>query len=149
MSTAQHRARTPSETLVFVYGTLRRDERGPIQQALTNGWEFLGHGTVAADLYDLGAYPGAVPRSAGDPRVRGEIYRVPNDAEGLARLDRHEGCSPDHARPHEFARALVEVTLDSGGTAEAWIYWYGWEPDGRRIASGDYSGREGAVGNGR
>jgi gamma-glutamylcyclotransferase (GGCT)/AIG2-like uncharacterized protein YtfP len=140
------RARAPSEPLVFVYGTLRKDARGPIQQALTNGWEFLGYGTVAADLYDLGAYPGAVPSPDGDGRVRGEIYRVPKVEEALARLDHHEGCGPGHAPPHEFSRALVDVTLESGATKEAWIYWYRWEPSGLRIASGEYSVQAGAGG---
>ena len=146
MSTGKTRARERSETLVFVYGTLREDARGPVQQALTVGWELLGYGTVAADLYDLGAYPGAVPCAPGGPRVRGELYRVPNAEKALARLDHHEGCGPDHALPHEFTRALVDVTLDSGGTAEASIYWYRWDPDGRRIASGDFSERVGRSG---
>ena len=141
MSTVKPRARELSEALVFVYGTLRKDARGPVQQALTTGWELLGYGTVAADLYDLGVYPGAVPGAPGGPRVRGELYRVPNAEESLARLDHHEGCGADHALPHEFTRALVDVTLDSGGTEKAWIYWYRGDPDGRPIASGDYSER--------
>ena len=143
MSPSKTWARAPSETLVFVYGTLRKDARGPIQQALTNGWELLGYGTVAADLFDLGAYPGAVPSAAGETRVRGEVYRVPNAEEALARLDHHEGCGPSHVPPHEFARSLVDVTLESGGTQEAWIYWYRWKPGERRIASGDYVERAG------
>jgi gamma-glutamylcyclotransferase (GGCT)/AIG2-like uncharacterized protein YtfP len=116
--------------LVFVYGTLRKDVRGPLQAALTRGWESLGCGAVAADLYDLGAYPGAVPRAAAGPRVRGELYRIPNVTATLARLDDHEG--------EEFTRALVDVSLESGKTERAWIYWYRSEPRGRRLASGDY-----------
>jgi len=116
--------------LVFVYGTLRKKARGPVQAALTRGWSFVGYGTVAADLYDFGAYPGAVPSVTAGARVRGELYRVPNEPETLARLDHHEG--------EEFARASVDVTLDSGEPERAWIYWYRGEPGGRRIRSGDY-----------
>jgi gamma-glutamylcyclotransferase (GGCT)/AIG2-like uncharacterized protein YtfP len=126
------------ETFVFVYGTLREAVRGPVQKAVTEGWELVGHGTVAAELYDLGAYPGAVPSAAGGPRVWGELYGVPDAEEALPRLDHHEGCGPGHAPPHEFARALVDVTLESGETVEAWVYWYRWEPAGRLIGSGDY-----------
>ena len=133
-----HRPETAAGALVFVYGTLRKDARGEAQRALTEGWELVGHGTVPADLYDLGPYPGAVRRPEGGARVRGELYRVPHAEDALARLDHHEGCGSGHAPPHEFARALVGVTLDSGRTTDAWIYWYRWEPRGRRIASGDY-----------
>jgi gamma-glutamylcyclotransferase (GGCT)/AIG2-like uncharacterized protein YtfP len=117
-----------------VYGTLREAVRGPVQAALTQGWSFLGYGTVAADLYDLGAYPGAVPSVAAGARVRGELYRVRSGPEALARLDRHEG--------EEFERASVDVTLDSGETESAWIYWYRGERGGRRMDSGDYLGLE-------
>jgi gamma-glutamylcyclotransferase (GGCT)/AIG2-like uncharacterized protein YtfP len=116
--------------LLFVYGTLRAEARGPVQAALTQGWSFVGYGTVAADLYDLGAYPGARPSDASAARVRGELYRVPSDPGTLPRLDQHEG--------EEFGRATVDVMLDSGETRSAWIYWYLDEPSGRRIRSGDY-----------
>jgi gamma-glutamylcyclotransferase (GGCT)/AIG2-like uncharacterized protein YtfP len=127
-----------AEPLVFVYGTLRKDARGPVQAALTRGWSFLGYGTVAADLYDLGAYPGAVPSVVAGARVRGELYRVPNEPGTLTRLDHHEG--------EEFERAPVDVTLDSGETESAWIYWYRREPGGRRMGSGDYLELEATAG---
>jgi gamma-glutamylcyclotransferase (GGCT)/AIG2-like uncharacterized protein YtfP len=122
------------ESLVFVYGTLREQARGPVQSALTRGWSLLGYGIVAADLYDFGAYPGAVPSEVAGARVRGEVYRAPSSPETLARLDRHEG--------EDFVRAAVDVRLDSGETARAWIYWYRGEPTGRRVRSGDYLERE-------
>jgi gamma-glutamylcyclotransferase (GGCT)/AIG2-like uncharacterized protein YtfP len=130
MSAPEAGGPSSAEPLVFVYGTLRERARGPVQAALTQEWSFVGYGTVAADLYDLGAYPGAVPRVAAGARVRGELYRVPNDPEALTRLDHHEG--------EEFARASVDVTRDSGESESAWIYWYRREPSGRRIRSGDY-----------
>lgn len=95
-------------------------------------WTFVGFGTVAAELYDLGPYPGAVP--SGDPRARveGEVYRLAA-IDALARLDEHEG--------EEFARRRVDVTLASGDVESAWIYWYRLEPRGGRITSGDYLDR--------
>jgi gamma-glutamylcyclotransferase (GGCT)/AIG2-like uncharacterized protein YtfP len=128
-----------AEPLVFVYGTLRKEARGPVQAALMRGWSFIGYGSVVADLHDFGAYPGATPSDAAGARVRGELYRAPSSPETLARLDHHEG--------EEFERAAVDVTLDSGESERAWIYWYRGEPGvGRRIRSGDYLERETTTG---
>lgn len=134
-----------AEHRVFVYGTLRKDARGSVQNALTRDWVFEGYGTVAAELYDFGAYPGAVP-SGGGSRVRGELYRLPEVRETLEILDHYEGCGPGHLPPHEFERALVDVTLETGGAATAWVYWYRPEPLGRRLPSGDYLERTGPGG---
>jgi gamma-glutamylcyclotransferase (GGCT)/AIG2-like uncharacterized protein YtfP len=134
------------EARVFVYGTLRKDARGPRQTALTRDWSFEGYGTVAAELFDFGAYPGAVPSRAPGATVRGEIYRLPEVAETLALLDQYEGCGPGHDEPHEFARALVDVATEAGRTTRAWIYWYRLDPRGRRLPSGDYTERTGPGG---
>jgi gamma-glutamylcyclotransferase (GGCT)/AIG2-like uncharacterized protein YtfP len=131
---------------VFVYGTLRKDARGSVQSALTRDWTFEGYGTVAAALYDLGAYPGAVASAGTGARVRGEVYCLPDVAETLQLLDHYEGCGPGHSPPFEFERAAVDVQLEQGGTARAWIYWYQPEPRGRVLASGDYLERTGPGG---
>lgn len=136
---------TPSPR-VFVYGTLRKDACGSVQNALTRDWVFEGYGRVAADLYDFGAYPGAVPSPEGPASVRGELYRLPIEPDVLPLLDHYEGCGSEHAPPHEFERELVEVTLDHGGHAEAWVYWYRPEPKGRLLPSGDYLERTGPGG---
>ena len=133
-------------SLVFVYGTLRRDARGRAPSPLTRGWTFEGYGTVQAALYDFGAYPGAVPSSAGSDRVRGEVHRLPDSAETLLLLDHYEGCGPQDRPPYEFERELVDVDLEGGGTARAWVYWYRPRPRGRRLASGDYLERSGPGG---
>ena len=134
------------EPRVFVYGTLRKDARGPVQSALTRDWAFEGYGTVAGELYDFGAYPGAVPSRDRGAKVRGEVYRLPEAGETLVLLDHYEGCGPGHEQPHEFSRDTVDVTLESGGTARAWIYWYQPQPRGRRLPSGDYLERTGPGG---
>jgi gamma-glutamylcyclotransferase (GGCT)/AIG2-like uncharacterized protein YtfP len=133
-------------SLVFVYGTLRKDARGRAPLPLTRGWMFEGYGSVRAELYDFGAYPGAVPSEAENVRVRGEVHRLPDTAETLRMLDHYEGCGPHDRPPYEFERELVEVTLDDGGSVRAWIYWYRPPPRGRRLASGDYLERTGPGG---
>ena len=146
MSSRDRAARESADTRVFVYGTLRKDARGPVQSALTRDWEFEGYGTIPADLYDFGAYPGAVPSGAQAGKVRGEIYRLPDALETLALLDHYEGCGPGHEEPHEFTRALVDVAAESGETKRAWVYWYQRPPRGRRLPSGDYLERTGPGG---
>jgi len=131
---------------VFVYGTLRKDARGKGAFPLTRGWTFEGYGTVPANLYDFGAYPGAVQSSSEGARVRGEVHRLPDTGETLRLLDHYEGCGPHDRPPYEFERELVDVTLEEGGSVRAWIYWYRPAPRGRHLSSGDYLERTGPGG---
>jgi gamma-glutamylcyclotransferase (GGCT)/AIG2-like uncharacterized protein YtfP len=73
---------------------------------------FLGEGTVAGRLLDLGRYPGLIE---GAGRVKGELYRL-DDPELLPVLDRKEG--------YNFVRSIVIVTLTRGRRARAWVYRY-------------------------
>jgi gamma-glutamylcyclotransferase (GGCT)/AIG2-like uncharacterized protein YtfP len=134
------------EARVFVYGTLRKDARGPTLSALTREWSFEGYGTIEAELYDFGAYPGAVASRAPGAKVRGEVYRMSDAAETLVLLDHYEGCGAGHEEPHEFTRSMTDVALEAGGAARAWVYWYQPEPRGRRLPSGDYLERTGPGG---
>jgi len=131
---------------VFVYGTLRKDARGRVPLPLTRGWTFEGYGTVPAELYDFGAYPGAVPSTSVGARVRGEVHRLPDTGETLRLLDHYEGCGPHDRPPHEFEREVIDVTLEDGESVQAWIYWYRPVPRGRRLATGDYLERTGPGG---
>lgn len=125
-------------TLMFVYGTLRKDSRGQVLSPLCRDWSFVGYGSVGGRLYDFGAYPGAVPSDDPGERVRGELYSLPSPETMLPLIDRYEGCSDEDEQPHEFERELATVDREDGTVASAWIYWYRLEPEGRRLASGDY-----------
>jgi len=129
--------------LVFVYGTLRRDARAQVLSPLCRGWVFKGYGAVRGELYDFGAYPGAVQGGSPDARVWGEVYQLPDPATMLPPVDEYEGCSESDPPPHEFERGLVDVHLEEGGGVWAWIYWYRPEPLGRLLESGDYLQRTG------
>ncbi|MEC4749948.1 gamma-glutamylcyclotransferase [Methylomicrobium sp. Wu6] len=52
---------TPINHLLFVYGTLRRGSDHPIARHLADNAEWLGFGEFHGLLFDIGAYPGAVP----------------------------------------------------------------------------------------
>jgi gamma-glutamylcyclotransferase (GGCT)/AIG2-like uncharacterized protein YtfP len=124
--------------MVFFYGTLMtgfdRRRRAGVDDHLA---EFVGRGTISAELYDLGIYPAAVP--APDGRVWGEVYRMRDKDKALAGLDGIEGYSADDPDRSLYIRQLVDVQLTDGRREKAWVYFYN-APLGRaeRIPSGDY-----------
>lgn len=123
---------------LFVYGTLRcGGKRHDILQRL--GSVYVGKGSVAGELFDLGEYPGAVKSDSSQARVIGEVYRLRNLNSVLRTLDEYEGVGDVTSL---YRREIAEVTLESGERLNAWIYWLKQRPPrGRRIESGDYTGR--------
>jgi gamma-glutamylcyclotransferase (GGCT)/AIG2-like uncharacterized protein YtfP len=122
---------------VFFYGTLMtgfdRQGRRRIDQHLT----FVGRGSIAGALYDLGIYPAAIPAEEG--RVWGEIFEFADVPAVLTALDEIEGYRADEPESSLYTRVLVPVTCEDGSTVEAWTYFYN-APLGRaaRVESGDY-----------
>jgi gamma-glutamylcyclotransferase (GGCT)/AIG2-like uncharacterized protein YtfP len=114
----------PTDRL-FVYGTLMRGFA--LHRLLERGAEYLGHGVVAARLYDLGAYPAAIRDPAGE--VAGELYRVADPSLWPA-LDSAEGP--------QYYRGEVTVRMVAGGAQTAFIYWYRGPLRGDPIPGGDY-----------
>jgi len=93
---------TRSQRHVFVYGTLRRGGRNDIAR-YRPAPVHVADASIAATLYDLGAYPGAV--LGGERRVVGEIYSIAPQVE--AELDRLEGVADDDTG--EYIRRQVAV----------------------------------------
>jgi len=125
------------QSFVFFYGTLMagfdRRRRLGIDSRLT----YVGRGSIAAALFDLGIYPAAVPTP--DSRVWGEVYETQHIEPVLAALDGIEGYrsgDPDHSL---YMRDQVLVALPDGRSVSAWVYFYN-APLGQAplIASGDY-----------
>jgi len=113
--------------IVFVSGTLTRGLPLEAEMRRARG-KFLGLATIRGDLYDLGAYPAAVP---GRGTVHGELYLVPKS--GLAHLDRVEGS--------EYHRHRAVVRSQRGGKLSAWVYFYRRQPPAaRRLQEGAYAG---------
>jgi gamma-glutamylcyclotransferase (GGCT)/AIG2-like uncharacterized protein YtfP len=89
--------------------------------------QWVGEGSVAGRLIDLGRYPGAVPDDRGV--IRGEVYRL-RSAEHWTALDSAEGP--------QYHRSRVTVRM-GGRSIEAFMYWYCGPLDrGLPIAGGDY-----------
>ena len=118
---------------LFVYGTLRGDAGHRASELLARRARKVGPGRVRGRLYDLGAYPAAVPSPDPAHRVRGLVYRVEAALREvlLADLDRYEGAA--------YRRQVARVVLEDGESVQAWVYFYArTPPPGREIASGDY-----------
>ncbi len=140
MANAHHPA--SGETLLFVYGTLRRG--GP-NHALIAGARFVGPATTV-ERYALFVedFPYLAPTPAVH-RVRGEVYAI--DAATRAEIDRLEG------HPTWYERRPVTVVLDAVakaaraaaghafGDAPATLpceTYFNDRPQGRLSANGDY-----------
>ena len=106
----------------------------------------IGKGSASGLLYDFGNYPGAVFRPEKKYRVIGDVFVLGAGPRFLAALDKYEGVTPtDEEREFPeaeglFHRILVEVSLDRGGTVEAWTYGLKEPPRARLIGTGDFIG---------
>jgi len=123
--------------LVFFYGTLMTPFNRAGQLRVSQHLTYVGRGTMAGVLFDLGIYPAAVPAS--DTRVCGEVYSMAHPNIVLQALDEYEGCRADEPESNLYTRARTAVTLEDGLVVDAWAYFYN-APLGRaeRIHSGDY-----------
>ncbi len=124
---------------LFAYGTLLpglvpRELRGVLDRL-----HRVGAGRLRGSLFDLGAYPGAVPDEAAATWILGEVFRLPDDAALLARLDAYEGYAPEGPREGVFVRVRRAVALAVGGGLDCWVYAYSRDPGGAPpVASGDW-----------
>ncbi len=109
----------PEHLPIFVYGTLRPGGRAFRRIAL-----FVRRVESAvlrqADLYDLGAYPMALP---GSGQVVGELLTLHAEvyAYALHHLDRYEGYDAERD-DGLYLRRRVEVTTADGRAMAAWTY---------------------------
>jgi gamma-glutamylcyclotransferase (GGCT)/AIG2-like uncharacterized protein YtfP len=127
-------------TLLFVYGTLRRDPRHEMFHLLAKSARFFGEARVAGRLYDLGAYPGMSLSDDGN-HVKGEVYEVESKewSRVIQQLDAYEGCRARDPEPHEYRREIVQAQLPSGEFVDAWAYVLNRSARGlRQVTSGDY-----------
>lgn len=122
---------------IFAYGTLMGGFDRLRRAGIDTRMRFVARGWITGALYDLGLYPVAIP--APDGRVWGEVYDVEDDPSVVQKLDEIEGFRPNDPDTSLYVRAQTEVTLNTGETATAWVYFYN-APlgQGGRIESGDY-----------
>lgn len=97
------------DTLLFVYGTLRRGTGHPMAERLADAAQWLGSATIEGNLYLVHRYP-ALVATPGHAAVVGDLFRLNHAAISLAWLDVYEGCGPNDAEPHEYLRVTLPVT---------------------------------------
>ena len=73
--------------LLFVYGTLRRDNAHPMARDLESVSRFLGKATMAGRLYDFGWHPVLVSSSQEGECVHGHLVEMLDPEAVLMRLD--------------------------------------------------------------
>lgn len=115
---------------VAVYGTLRVGERN---HRLAANALSCSPCTITGTLYDTGfGFPAFEPQ--GDTKVAAELIEVTlPDWAGLDRLESY---------PRLYDRKLINVTLENGTTAKAWVYIMNELPEQARvIESGDWKAR--------
>ena len=141
----------PSVNL-FVYGTLRQEERRLIKPdrfdipafrrnayietgSILDHAPFIGFATTSGILFDVGRYPAMIQ---GDGSVFGEVYQV--HPEGLRMIDLLEGFEEDHPEKSHYLRMETKVLLKGTKSIQSHAYFYNEEiKDLPLILSGDYS----------
>ena len=129
----------PMTTPLFIYGSLitgTPDRR--LNRAMKRRLARPRPAAIRARLYDLGAYPGAVPSASG--RVRGRLIGIVAPVL-LRRLDRYEDYFPHRPRSSEFRRVITyAICLANRRPVRCWAYFYNgdtagkaWIRSGRRV----------------
>jgi gamma-glutamylcyclotransferase (GGCT)/AIG2-like uncharacterized protein YtfP len=117
----------PPEARLFVYGTLMTTAEGAFGQAARSrlGWDQPDRltATVRGHIYELGKYPGLVPAEGADV-VHGQLMRLADPLRTLSWLDEYEEISTVPGADNDYARELLDVTVDGGPTLSAWVYIY-------------------------
>ena len=124
---------------IFVYGTLRKEISSSMYHVLTSHSEYYGDGFIQAKLYEIDEYPGAIETENQESKVKGELYKIINEAQLLSKLDEYEESSNNFPQPHEYVRKKLPVSLINGGKVMAWVYFFNHDTSNfTQIMSGDY-----------
>jgi gamma-glutamylcyclotransferase (GGCT)/AIG2-like uncharacterized protein YtfP len=123
------------ETLLFVYGTLKRE--GIFHNELSNkpGVTYLGNAHIKGKLYKLHGeeFPAAIPSSEPNSFVYGQLFSMKHPDATLPALDDFEEVDRGL-----FHRELVNVWFE-GARRKAWAYFYNQHVDKNQLVeSGTY-----------
>ena len=129
----------PDPNFLFVYGTLRRDNRHEMYHLLARHAHFVGEGALRGRLFMVEDYPGAVPSDSPADSVRGEVYRLHDPDLVFKQLDAYEDYDPEDPDESLYRRQLLEVQLEDDKSLPAWVYVYNRSTeDLPEIPSGDF-----------
>lgn len=123
---------------LFVYGTLMQAYDHPMARLLSEQAERIGEGSCCGQLFQIKHYPGLVASSDVNDRVFGELFRLHETRNLLAKLDDYEGCGPSAPQPTLYIRVIRPITRPDR-TVDAWTYLYNRPVTGlKRIVSGRF-----------
>ncbi|WP_207422082.1 gamma-glutamylcyclotransferase family protein [Desertivirga brevis] len=105
--------------LLFVYGTLLLPENMYARFLLENA-TLCSPGKFPGELFDLGAYPGAVINYDKDEFVFGKIFKMNDPDQILETLDDYEGLGEANC---EYERIIIEVST-TDGAVQCYSYIY-------------------------
>lgn len=127
-----------NESLLFVYGTLRRCTGHQMAKWLQDRSDWIGKGKILGRLYDLGNYPALIIDDTGKQWVMGEIVRLHSERDWKT-LDEYEGIiRPEHPE-NLYLRKLADAALETDGLVKVWVYYYLRAVNAEQlILSGDY-----------
>ena len=125
---------------LFVYGTLMRGFDHPMARLLAANADFLGAAQCQGRLHLVRHYPGLVLSNDPADIVHGELFALREVEAMLAEFDMYEACGEGFAKPTEYIRQMLPVTLSDGTAQDAWTYIYNWPvTELPLIASGRFS----------
>lgn len=108
---------------LFVYGTLKR-ETGLLHELVgRDRYRFVGMGNISGKKLKGTPYPAVIKDPSGEP-ISGEVFELLSFPDTIKMLDAYEAFNPDNPSQSLYTRELVTVTLNSGQTVEAWVYYY-------------------------
>jgi gamma-glutamylcyclotransferase (GGCT)/AIG2-like uncharacterized protein YtfP len=113
--------------LLFIYGTLHPERAPKAIAATARLLRPFGRATIRGRQYELGEYPGVVLSDDAGEQVRGELFLLPEGAEGAAawaRLDAYEDFRPSDPAGSLFVRQRTQAMLEDGTQRECWVYTY-------------------------
>lgn len=127
-----------NDNLLFAYGSLVTGSGAATIDRIMAKATIVGHGYIHGQLYDLGAYPGAILSTSPTDKVFGVVYQI--EARSWQQLDAYEGFSEVASADSEFLRRRVKVHgTEDRTTLLTWIYVLNSRQRcGVRIPSGSY-----------
>ena len=92
--------------------------------------QWVGKGFFTGNLYDLGEYPAAVFDPNIPRKVFGEIWKLINYEQTIAKIDHYEGTNDS---PPEYVRQLISITTSNHQTLPCWVYLCVQSPENRPL----------------
>lgn len=139
-----------SETLIFVYGTLRKKYsdlfvRNQIPQRsiirlLEENSAHIGEAVFQGKLFEVHGYPGAIKSANRQDRIIGDVFKIHSERfeNVISRLDYYEECGSKFPQPTEYSRIKCTIIFNNQPLS-AWVYLYNLPTAHlQQIESGDY-----------